>query len=136
MAQNKTQSELKDLLAWHKKFESHPLFRSEYAKENLASFVEFFLKVYLYATLIALAGQLMNLFGYIETDTVIWLLIQVGNSALASWLPNVYLLDKIYVSLTIASVVIIILITGYVFRVVKANANPKGNKATRQSKQP
>lgn len=136
MAQNKTQSELKELLAWHKKFESHPIFKAEYAKENLASFIEFFIKVYLYATLIALAGQLINLFGYIETDTVSWLLIQIGTSALASWLPNLYLYDKLYVSISIVSVIIMIIVTGIFFSIVKANAHPKRSKITRQNKLP
>ena len=85
------------LLSWHRKEKIHPIFNPDFAKENLVSLAETFVVLYLYLINGILALHLAVTLGLFETETLLWLIIELNARTLYFGLPEAYF-QSVYVA--------------------------------------
>jgi len=94
------------LLSWHRKEKIHPVFNPDFAKENLVSLAETFVVLYLYLINGILALHLAVTLGFFETETLLWLIIELNARTLYFGLPEAYF-QSVYVTAGILSFTIV-----------------------------
>lgn len=94
------------LLSWHRKEKIHPLFDPDFAKENLVSLAETFVVLFLYLVNGILALHLAVTLGLFETETLLWLIIELNARTLYFGLPEAYF-QSVYVAAGILAFTIV-----------------------------
>lgn len=117
-----------NILSWHKKSDSHPLFSVEYARENLASLAETLVMLASYLVLGVLVLHFAYTIGLLETETLLWLFVQNWTRALYFGLPPSVLGNPYWAAGFILVTFMMVFVLHLAFDVLKANLHPNFKK--------
>ncbi len=117
-----------NILAWHKKSDTHPIFSAEYFRENLVSFAETIVMLAAYFVLGVLALHFAYILDLLEAETLLWLFVENGARFLYLGLP-LFVFESPYWAIGFFLVtVVMIFVLHFAFDVLKAKLHPNFKK--------
>jgi hypothetical protein len=120
------------LLIWHRTERQHPIFSVKYARENLVSLIESLFMLYMYLVLSVLLLHLSNLYGFLESETLTWLIVESTARNLMLEAPDAIFFDRSYVVFSISVVILAMFIVRVSFNIAKARLHPGAREGVRR----
>jgi hypothetical protein len=114
------------LISWHREIHVHPIFDPAYAKENLVSLAETLVTLYFGFVTFVLLMHYFVLMGYIQTQTIPWLVIEMNASALMGNYPPGIATDKFAVFVALITTIMALKLVRRAFALLKAELHPAG----------
>lgn len=118
-------SQSEALLTLHRRAHIHPIFNPAYAKENLVSLAETLVMLYFYFAILTLVLHYFVISGYIHTQTIPWLLIELSTANLLNRIPAELVVNKLAVALAVITTIVAAKLTKNSFEIIKADLHPK-----------
>lgn len=117
-----------NVLAWHKKSDTHPIFNAEYTRENLVSFAETSVMLFEYLVLGFLALHFANTLGFLEEETLAWFVVENSAKVLYFGLPLSVFESPYWAAGFFLMTLIMVFVLRLAFDVLKANLHPNFKK--------
>ncbi|MDD3480709.1 MAG: hypothetical protein PHW75_00565 [Patescibacteria group bacterium] len=116
------------IFKWHRTKKRHPVFDPKYAQENLLSLFGFLFMTLLYLVSTILFLHLLVLGGVVETETILWLMIESGTRIILVGFPEQMIAGTLFSGLSFTSSLILIFFARLIIGLYQAKLHPESEK--------